>query len=179
IERLAGKAPRSQAGGTVPADVEIVVSAADEEDVIEARMRNLLEQEAPVAARIALGCDGCRDRTAALAPAALGGRGRGGELEARRGKSAVLNDLIARSTAEVLVFTDANTRFDPGAVRELLRPFADSRVGAVCGRLVLESPRGEDSETVFWNRETRVKEAEGRLGACLGAHGASYAARRN
>src|SRR5262249_28344089 len=81
IERLAGKAAGSRAGGTGPADVEIVVPAADEEDVIEARMRNLLEQEAPVAARIALGCDGCRDRTAALARAALGGRGRVVEFE--------------------------------------------------------------------------------------------------
>jgi cellulose synthase/poly-beta-1,6-N-acetylglucosamine synthase-like glycosyltransferase len=178
IQRLAGSAAAPQAHGAVPAGVEVVLSAADEEDVIEARVRNLLEQEAPAETRITVGCDGCRDRTAELARSALGGRGRVVEFEARRGKAAVLNDLIAQSSAEVIVFTDANTRFDPGAVRGLLRPFADPRVGAVCGRLVLESAGGQDSETVFWDRETRLKQAEGRLGVCLGANGAIYAARR-
>ncbi len=53
-------------------------------------------------------------------------------------------------------------------------------MGAACGRLVLErAAGGGTSETVFWDRETRVKEAEGRLGVCLGANGAIYAARRS
>jgi hypothetical protein len=56
---------------------------------------------------------------------------------------------------------------------------AGEDVGAVCGRLILESPAGGTTpETVFWDRETRMKEAEGRLGICLGANGAIYAAPR-
>jgi hypothetical protein len=91
-----------------------------------------------------------------------------------------LNDLIAESAADVIVFTDANTRFDTGAVRHLAGAFADPDVGAACGRLVLErAAGGGTSETVFWDRETRVKEGEGRLGVCLGANGAIYAARRS
>ena len=43
--------------------------------------------------------------------------------------------------------------------------------------LEAESP-GAAAETAFWDRETRTKEAEGRLGVCLGANGAIYAARR-
>src|SRR6185369_11673419 len=92
---------------------------------------------------------------------------------------AVVNDLVAQSSADVLVFTDANTLFDPGAVAELSRAFRDPAVGAVCGRLVLENAAsGGGAEAVFWDRETRTKEAEGRLGVCLGANGAVYAARR-
>jgi cellulose synthase/poly-beta-1,6-N-acetylglucosamine synthase-like glycosyltransferase len=178
IERLARKAAAPGPRGAAPSGVEVILSAADEEDVIEARVRNLLEQDAAASPRITVGCDGCRDRTAALARTALGERGKVVEFETRRGKAAVLNDLVAQSSAEVIVFTDANTRFEPGAVRELLHAFSDPRVGAVCGKLILESPRGEDSETAFWDRETRLKEAEGKLGVCLGANGAIYAARR-
>jgi cellulose synthase/poly-beta-1,6-N-acetylglucosamine synthase-like glycosyltransferase len=179
IQRLARKAPAPVAAGPIPSSVEVLLAAADEEKVIDARLKNLLEQEAESPVRIAVGCDGCRDRTAPLAAAALGGRGRAVEFRERRGKAAVLNDLIRESTAEAIIFTDANTRFEPGAVRRLAEAFEDPAVGAVCGRLVLESAAsGATSETAFWGWETRIKESEGRLGVCLGANGAIYAARR-
>jgi cellulose synthase/poly-beta-1,6-N-acetylglucosamine synthase-like glycosyltransferase len=77
------------------------------------------------------------------------------------------------------VFTDANTRFEPGAVAGLLSAFRDPHVGAVCGRLIIERAEGGGTpEEAFWDRETSLKEAEGRLGVCLGANGAIYAARR-
>jgi cellulose synthase/poly-beta-1,6-N-acetylglucosamine synthase-like glycosyltransferase len=90
-----------------------------------------------------------------------------------------LNDLVASSRGDVLVFTDANTVFEPGAVGALVAEFADPRVGAVCGRLVLDSDAAvAGAESTFWDRETRLKRAEGTLGVCLGANGAIYAARR-
>src|SRR5262249_37777544 len=91
-----------------------------------------------------------------------------------------LIDLVAASSADVLVCTDAITRFEPGAVETLLRPFADPSVGAACGRLVFETARGarETPESTYWDRETQTKQAEGELGVCLGANGAIYAARR-
>ena len=145
--------------------------------MIARREQNLLAQEAAVPSH--------RDRarrvprrTAGAARASLGDRGRVVEFPERRGKAAVLNDLVAESAADVLVFTDANTLFDPGAVAELSRAFRDPAVGAVCGRLVLETSGRGAAEAVFWDRETRAKEAEGRLGVCLGANGAVYAARR-
>jgi cellulose synthase/poly-beta-1,6-N-acetylglucosamine synthase-like glycosyltransferase len=179
IARLARRAarPAPETGlGTPPASAEVLVAAADEEGVIGARVRNLLEQAET--RRVAVGCDGCRDGTAAAARAAGGERVRVVEFPARRGKASVLNDLVASSDAEYLVFTDANTRFEPGAMRALLAPFADARVGAVCGRLILESPGGATPEAALWDRETRTKEAEGALGVCVGANGAIYAARR-
>ncbi|MFN2385397.1 MAG: glycosyltransferase [Thermoanaerobaculia bacterium] len=163
-----------------PLSVEVLVAAADEEGVIGRRIENLLAQKNGGNSGVAIGCDGCRDRTAEVARATGGERVRIIELEERRGKAAVLNALVARSAADVLVFTDANTEFEEDAVARLVAPFTDGRVGAVCGRLVLESPdRGaRTAETLFWDRETRLKEAEGKLGVCLGANGAIYAARR-
>ncbi len=180
IARLSRRPAREHEEGGAPRSLEIVLSAADEEDVIGERVENLLAQELNLPFLISIGCDGCRDRTAEIARALLGARGRVVEFPQRRGKAAVLNDLVGESSADVIVFTDANTRFDAGAVRHLAEAFGDPAVGAACGRLVLErAALGRGSETVFWDRETRLKEAEGRLGVCLGANGAIYAARRS
>jgi cellulose synthase/poly-beta-1,6-N-acetylglucosamine synthase-like glycosyltransferase len=176
----ARRAGRAAGVGETPA-VEILVAAADEEAVIGARVRNLLSQEHAGPLSVALGCDRCSDRTASAAREAGAGdsRLRVVEFPERRGKAAVLNDLVASSTAPVLVFTDANTRFEPGAVGRLARAFTDENVGAACGRLVLEAGAGGPTpETLFWDRENLLKEAEGSLGVCLGANGAIYAARR-
>jgi cellulose synthase/poly-beta-1,6-N-acetylglucosamine synthase-like glycosyltransferase len=173
--------PREPPPGGKPLRVDVLVSAADEQEVIAGRVHDLLAQEFPGEYAISIGCDGCTDATAARAREAAAGqaRVRVHDNPVRRGKASVLNDLIAASEADVLVFTDANTRFEPGAVAALLAPFSEDSVGAVCGRLLLEGREGAGAaEQRYWDSETRLKEAEGRLGVCLGANGAIYAARR-
>ena len=179
IARRARRAPPEEPpspAGTP--SVEILIAAFDEESVIGRRVENALAEGGE--ARVAVGCDGCGDRTAEHARAAGDGRVRVAEFPVRRGKAAVLNELVSSSLADVLVFTDANSEFAPGAVAKLVARFAEPGVGAVCGRLRLEPASGElrTPETEFWDRETRVKEAEGRLGVCLGGNGAIYAALR-
>lgn len=172
-------APGSSFGGG-SFSAEVIISAADEEGVIGDRVRDLLAQETDRPLRVTVGCDGCTDKTGEEARAAGGAGVEVVEFPARRGKAGVINSLVLASGADVIVFTDANTRFDPGAVRRLLAPFGDPRVGAVCGRLLIEAEGEAKSspEVLFWDRETRLKETEGRLGVCLGANGAIYAARR-
>lgn len=181
LHRLAARVPpEAPAGGPEP-DVEVLVAAADEETVIAERVSDLLAQRVGGGYRVSIGCDGSRDRTPERArrAAASDARARVTEFEGRRGKASVLNDLVAAAEAPVLVFTDANTRFEPHAVARLAAAFRTPSVGAACGRLVLEASGGARSpEIAFWERETALKEAEGRLGICLGANGAIYAARR-
>ena len=92
------------------------------------------------------------------------------EFPARRGKAAVLNDLVRDSGADILVFTDANTRFEPGAVRRpgpgLRRSRRRRRVRPA--RLRDGAGARATPEPAYWDRETRLKEAEGTLGVCLG-----------
>ena len=182
LRRLAARALGLPARPTTsaPPSVDVLVSAADEEAVIAARVRDLLEQEAPGIYRIVIGGDGSADRTAQRAREAADSRVAVREFPSRRGKASVVNDLAAESRADVLVFTDANTRFEPGAVRELCGALERTGAGAACGRLALDPPGSEAGtpESLFWDRETALKEAEGRLGVCLGANGAIYAARR-
>ena len=160
----------------------MLVSAADEEAVIGARVRNLLEQQSRRLLRDRRRVRRFRaTRTAAEARNAGAGRARVVEFPERRGKASVLNDLVATSSADVLVFTDANTRFDPGAVAELLRSLSGPRVGRRLRPSDLRDAgrRGRDSrDGSSGTAKPSVKEAEGRLGVCLGANGAIYAARR-
>ncbi len=182
IRFLAARRPARAAPDRELPSVEVLVSASNEEAVIGARVKNLFSQSYPAPLAVAVGCDGCADRTAEKAREAAGGdpRLRVLEFPERRGKAAVVNDLVGTSAARVLVFTDANTRFEPGAVERLARALSAETVGAACGRLVLEAEgRGRTPETLFWERENLLKEAEGRLGVCLGANGAIYAARRS
>ncbi len=181
IARMGDAAASAHPASGSPVSTEVVLSAADEEGVIGERVRNLLAQETDGTYRVTVGCDGCGDRTAERAREAGDGRVNVVEFSERRGKAAVLNDLVAASRAGVIVFTDANTRFEPGAVRRLVERLGDPRVGSVCGRLLLTTESGarETPEALFWDRDTKLKEAEGKLGVCLGANGAIYAARRD
>jgi cellulose synthase/poly-beta-1,6-N-acetylglucosamine synthase-like glycosyltransferase len=180
LRLLARDAPPTMSNQTVALpSVEVLVAAHDEEASIGPRVANLLAQRYGGGVAVAIGCDGCGDATAERARAAGDGRVRVEEFDRRRGKAAVVNDLVRASRAEILVFTDANSEFEPDAVARLAARFDSPDVGAACGRLILSARAGDPTpETEFWDRETELKQAEGTLGICLGANGAIYAARR-
>jgi cellulose synthase/poly-beta-1,6-N-acetylglucosamine synthase-like glycosyltransferase len=180
ISRLARDLPsRANDRPSALPSVEVLVAAHDEETSIGPRVANLLAQRYGGSVAVSIGCDGCGDATAERARAAGDGRVRVEEFDRRRGKAAVVNDLVRASRAEILVFTDANSEFEPDAVASLAAQFTSPDVGAACGRLILSARTGDPTpETEFWDRETELKQAEGALGICLGANGAIYAARR-
>lgn len=160
--------------------VAVLIAAHNEERWIQPRIENVLAQNYPpdrLIMRVA--SDGSQDQTAEILRELDDPRVRPLLFEKNRGKSAVLNDLVSQSCEELLVFSDANTFFDGEAIRNLARWFSDPRVGAVCGRLILNDPvTGRNVDSVYWKYETFLKKCEGRLGAVLGANGAIYALRR-
>jgi hypothetical protein len=87
IARRSRSADEGSDPSVEPGSLEVVLSAADEEDVIAGRVENLLAQETAIPFRVSIGCDGCRDRTAGAARDGLGNRGRVVEFPERRGKA--------------------------------------------------------------------------------------------
>lgn len=161
--------------------VTLLVSAYNEEAVIEEKIRNSLALDYPAdQLTIVVASDGSTDATAEIV-ARYADRGvRLLDYRRRRGKSAVLNAAIAETDGEILVLSDANTHYQPDALRRLVAPFADPQVHTVCGRLVLVDPEhGGNVDGLYWRYETMLKRCEGRLGALLGANGAIYAIRRS
>jgi glycosyltransferase involved in cell wall biosynthesis len=183
-----------------PGHVTVLIAAHNEEGHIASRIRNILDGQWPAdRLDVWVGSDGSSDRTVEAARAVASGNARVHVLAfpQRRGKVTVLKDLVAASADAdaggdgVLVLTDANTSFDPGAVKALIDEFRDPRVGGVCGRLLFTQGEGTQrpdesaeggkrpGETGYWAWENRLKKSEAQIDSCLGANGAIYAVRRD
>lgn len=171
--RKSGKAPR----------VSIVVAAYNEEAVIGAKIKGALELDYPPdRLDVWVASDGSTDRTEEIVRAIESESERVHLLAyPRMGKSGVLNKAVEKAGGDIIVFSDANTEFTPGAVARLVERFDDERVGCVSGRLVYRNPGEVTSgraESLYWRYETALKKMENGLGYVAGANGAIYAIRR-
>lgn len=162
--------------------VALIVSAYNEASVIGGKVSNSLELDYPDdRLEIWFGLDAPNDSTADVLKQVSSGRIRVIEFPSRRGKLAVLGDLAKRTTAEILVFTDANTMLDRSCVRNLVRHFVDSKVGAVSGEEIRTSVSASAAggESIYWQYESAIKILESRLNCSQGANGAALAIRRS
>jgi len=98
----------------------------------------------------------------------------------RRGKSFGLTQFVPKATGDIVVFSDANSIYEPDAVRKLVRHFADEKVGFVVGhqRYVEEENAASVSESLYWRYETWLKIHESEIGSVVCGDGAIYAIRR-
>ena len=78
----------------------------------------------------------------------------------------------------MLAFSDANSTWEPEALRRLVARFADPRIGYVCGQLRLEGEGGENQEGLYWRYEMAVRALESRLAGVTAGNGAINAVRR-
>ena len=168
--------------------VSIIMSVHNEEKNIETKIQNLLELDYPQARmEILIGSDGSTDGTNQILKSHNDTTSQGHTLiqvycqEERKGKPSMLNKLVSMAQNEILVFTDARQKLDKTAIKELVKAFADPKIGSVSAELHLEE---ENSQTasgmgLYWNYEKMIRKAESRLGSMLGATGALYAVRKD
>lgn len=144
-------APRPEVPSTpeVLPRIAVLIAAYNEEACIRARIENLLSLNSP-GLQIVVGDDGSRDDTANILKSISSDQLHCEFFSSNRGKSAVLNDLVASSDAEVLVFTDANTKFQADALVHLV--FGHLLQGQMHGNNVLACTQG----WTRWRREIFV-----------------------
>ena len=80
---------------------------------------------------------------------------------------------------DVVAFSDANSSWEPDALRRLVRPFADPDVAYVCGQVRFQRRDGTNREGLYWRYEMWLRESESALGSITGGNGAIYAVRRS
>jgi cellulose synthase/poly-beta-1,6-N-acetylglucosamine synthase-like glycosyltransferase len=160
-----------------PPLVSLIVAAYDEEEVIAAKVANALALDYPrERLEIIVASDGSGDTTAQCA------RDAGADLVLelpRGGKIAAQNAAAERASGEILAFSDANSSWEPDALRHLVEPFADPSVGYVCGQVRFLDPGGGNLEGAYWRYEMAVREMESALAGVTAGNGAIYAVRRD
>ncbi len=166
-------------------NVSIVISVYNEEKVIEKTIRNFLQSDYDLSKlEFVIGSDNSTDLTNEIIhqlqkeiPAI-----KFFSFPVRRGKSHILNDLVQEASSEILIFSDANTIYHKDAIKNLVKYYADPRVGGVSGKLNLiefkEFIHSGSQEIKYWNFETWLKEKEGKLGKLIGANGGIYSLRK-
>lgn len=99
----------------------------------------------------------------------------------RRGKTAAMNRGMKFIATPIVVFTDANTQINPGAIREIVNCFNNPRVGCVAGekRVDMNSTAGAASggEGLYWKYESFLKKLDYQLYSAIGAAGELFAIR--
>ena len=137
------------------------------------KLRNLLELDYPAERYqivvVSDGSDG-RHRTTILARVRERSAGQVVDEPVSRGKASGLNDAIQLAKGEIVVFTDARQKIEPGAMRLLMENFADPEVGCVSGELMLGDPESGESGQgmgLYW----RIEKKDSRTGVGLGFGG--------
>ncbi len=162
--------------------ISVIIAAFNEEKSIAQKLENTLALDYPhEKLEVIVASDCSIDRTHAIVD---GFRDHGVKLVAmsqRGGKTAAQNAAVQEATGEILVFTDATTILRTDAVRELVKGFADPRVGCIdaphesvpqAGTVV---GRGGHA---YRSYETKIKELEARVNSLIGVTGCLYAVRR-
>ena len=162
--------------------VSILISAYNEESIIEKKIQNLLEIDYPKELlEILIGDDGSKDKTCEIVERYAKDGIRLIRAKKNAGKAAMLNQLESFATGSVLLLCDANTMLFPNVVRELVAAFEDKKIGCACGHLILSDSSGTTlgkGESAYWDLESEIKKFEGILDRLIGGNGALYAIRK-
>lgn len=166
--------------------VSVIISAYNEEKVIQKRIENIARQNYDLLKlEVLIGSDRSTDSTNEIL---LNLESKYPWLRVfifneRRGKACVVNDLVKFANNEILVFSDANTEFDNNAIKLLVENFDSQLIGGICGRLVLNEIIENKTESVeekkYWEYETFIKRYEGKCGVIIGANGGIFAIRKS
>ncbi|MBX3436521.1 MAG: glycosyltransferase family 2 protein [Planctomycetaceae bacterium] len=163
--------------------LSIVIVGHNEARRLTGKLDSLIaSNRSDLISEILIGSDGSDDDTAPVIAAYPDRRVKLVSFERRRGKPAVLNDVIPHCRNHIVVLTDARQRVDPAAIGKLTAPFADPSVGVVSGELMFHSS-GHSSAAAgigaYWTYEKFIRKCESRFRSVPGATGALYAIRRD
>lgn len=168
--------------------ISVIVSAYNEDEVIEERINNILSLDYPQDKIELIVVDDCsNDGTYDIVQKygnQMPGRVKFLANEERMGKAASLNRAVRQADGDILLMTDANTMFEKGVAKNLEKHFRNHKIGAARGALVIRDkndsliPVLSESETTYWNMDMKMAMDEWSLGSCINMPGAIYAIRK-
>lgn len=160
--------------------VSVIISAYNEEAVIDQKVRNALALDYPEERlEIIVSSDGSTDRTNEIVSAIKDPRLTLFAFPEREGKTACLNKSVPKAKGEIVLFTDANSMFPSDVLLKLVRNFADQDIGLVTGWTKYHKAGGsEDATGLYAKFEKWSKVHESLVSSCVGADGAVFAVKK-
>ena len=163
--------------------VSFIVAAFNEEDCIEKKILNSLQQVYPQdKIEFIFITDGSTDST----PEIISNYSSILLLHSkeRKGKTAALNRAVLHAKNEILIFSDANTILNKEATFTISKHFFDQKVGGVAGEKKVIAPENEDenaasSEGLYWKYESFLKKLDSGFYTVVGAAGELFSVRKN
>lgn len=167
--------------------VTVMVVAHNEEKVIEDKLKNVLKLNYPKdKLEILVASDNSTDCTNALVRSFIEEHPNENirlyKVKERMGKTNAQNEAQKTVSSEILVMTDANSMLSPNSVKELVASFSSEEIVYVTGRLIYKNEKStsvSESESSYWNLDTKIRDVESRIQTITAGNGALYACRNN
>ncbi|NLA25121.1 MAG: glycosyltransferase [Bacteroidales bacterium] len=165
--------------------VSIVMSAYNEEAVIEDKINSIFKSNYPKEKiEVIIGSDCSSDNTNEIMTrlAEADSRIYFKAFDKRQGKANIINQLVNKAKGEILILSDANVMFDENTIAELIKPFSDQSIGVVDTNMINTNLKQDGisiQEKSYISREVIIKNREGCLwGSMMGPFGGCYAIRK-
>jgi len=161
-------------------EVTLVIAAYNEERFISEKIRNSLSLDYPAdKLKIVVVTDGSTDNTPSLvnefASVVLF------HEDERRGKIHAVDRIMKYIQSPIVIFTDANTTLNQEVIKNMVRHYADPKVGGVAGEKRVLSKDADNAsgagEGLYWKYESRLKKADSDLYTVVGAAGELFSIR--
>lgn len=167
--------------------VTVMVVAHNEEKVIANKLKNLLEIDYPTdKLEFLIASDFSTDNTNEIVEKFIDAH-RERNIRIHKsinhyGKTNAQNETQELCNTEILVMTDANSIFEPNAVKELVAYFTEPDIAYVSGQLRYVNTEGNNtanSEGFYWKLDLLCRKIESQFQTITAGNGAIYAVRNS
>ncbi len=165
--------------------VSFIIAAHNEEKTIARRIENLTNLDYPGnLTEIIVVSDGSTDRTDEIVREISRKNDKVILLsfEQQKGRAYVHNESVKRAKGDIVVFTDAETRFERDFLKILIPHFSNDSVGCVSGRLYYKNVNQSSitkSADMYWKYEGLIRRLASDLGVLAFGTGAGLAIRKS
>ena len=165
--------------------VSIIISAYNEEKVIERKLENITESTYPHY-EVIVANDASSDRTVEICQNFINNHPaydiKINTVKNHLGKTNAQDEAVDVAKGEIIVFSDANSMFKADAIDELVSYFTDDDIIYVCGSLIYakdDDIASAVAENSYWDMELRMRKIESEIATIAAGNGAIYACRKS
>ena len=163
--------------------VSVIISAYNEEKVIEKKLNNFIKTDYPDF-EVIIANDASNDKTVELCENFIKSHPnfdiRVNTVRNHLGKTNAQDEAVEVAKGEILVFSDANSIFKEDAISELVSYFTSDDIEYVCGSLIYKEDETASvvAENTYWNMELTMRKIESNIKTIAAGNGAIYACRK-